>query len=243
MCRSSLALRVGEEGGEMSKLTAEEIQEIHFRLNGSHAGPWSPDYTFAKECGGGRFWGNRMLQCIAALEAELAEAREIDSVQASMLGPLRDELDRVKAERDELQEVRKKDYTDFLEARALAAKYKEALEWYASIDYVTHEWGRCSVGDRARQALAGDTSLRDSGGEDLKSCEECGMQTGHRTGCWIGFKKLNAELASLRAELAAAEACIEKARSYAGTPRSGWVQHGELKAALAAYDALRTPRD
>jgi hypothetical protein len=112
----------------MSKLTAQEIQEIHFRLNGSHAGPWSPDYTFAKECGGGRFWGNRMLQCIAALEAELAACEKGGHLACEYLAKERDE------------------------ARALAAKYKEALEWYASIDYVTHEWGRCSVGDRARQS-------------------------------------------------------------------------------------------
>ncbi len=37
---------------------------------------------------------------IAALEAELADAREIDSVQASMLGPLRDERDTAIRERD-----------------------------------------------------------------------------------------------------------------------------------------------
>jgi hypothetical protein len=68
------------------------------------------------------------------------------------------------------------------------------------------------------------------------SCEECGMQTGHRTGCWIGFKKLNAELA-------AAKAVVEAARCFVPDPETIQWDKREiaLKAALAAYDALKKP--
>jgi hypothetical protein len=34
---------------EPKRLTPEELAEIRLRLNDSNAGPWAPDYVFAKE--------------------------------------------------------------------------------------------------------------------------------------------------------------------------------------------------
>lgn len=67
---------------EPKRLTVEQLQELHFRLNGSDAGPWAPDYTLAKECGG-RYWGNRLLLEIHNLTSENERlAKALDGAKA-----------------------------------------------------------------------------------------------------------------------------------------------------------------